>query len=162
MKIDYTNLLNQSHLQIIKEILCQIKDGQGAHLNEIYLTFHTSAVKMSNALRKIYPEIMSILICGNWTDMTINHITDPKVSHSFSMSTVSNSTFSITMHFPTGLETLEIPFNSITQYIDKSNAFALKFTPSEKSISTTTSNTTMDKAGDKNNILQIDFKNPKT
>lgn len=114
MKINYQKLVDQAKLKIVKEIISNIENKTGAHLNEIYITFLTSfpKIQMSNKLRQIYPNNMSVLICNNYTSI---HAHD--------------TFFEITLTFPTGMETLHIPFASITLFSDNTNQYAMKFIP---------------------------------
>lgn len=135
MKINYNQLVDQAVLNhMVKNILMNIMEGAGAQLNEIYLTFDTTQAQMSSKLKILYPAKMSIMLCNN----------------NYQSLTFEDNTIIVTMSFSIGTDTIHIPLSSLIQFMDRTNEYAVNFTPIKKPVISTTDN-------NEDKIVRIDF-----
>jgi hypothetical protein len=88
--------------------------GLGAPPGEhhFYIEFQTTApgVRLSEALKRQYPERMTIVLQHQFTDLAVHP------DH-----------FEVTLHFKGLPDRLSIPFDAVTQFADPSVNFALQF-----------------------------------
>ena len=106
MSINYEMLLNKANKFLIKEALKALEGKCN-----IYISFHTyvQEVKISDALRKKYPDIMGIAL-----------------QHQFDSLAVYNNYFSVTLSFDGLSEEIQIPFSAISVFHDKDANFHLQ------------------------------------
>lgn len=108
----YDELVQKATIYVVKDVIKDIEQRGYFFSNEIYVTFTPQhpAVKISSKLKSMYPEKLSIQIQNNFQDLVVD-----------------DKGFKITTSLVTGSETLYIPFGSITQFMDQTEKFALKF-----------------------------------
>ena len=109
--INYQEILNQNLLNVLKDILTEIKSNGLSHNNHLYITFLTNHkdVKIPKWLLKKHPELMTIVIQYEYYDLKID-----------------NKFFQITLSFNDIRTTLKIGYNSIISFADPSANFGLK------------------------------------
>lgn len=113
MLINYTQLTEKALLQgVVVPIIKQL--AQKYVPNQIFVAFKPSNV--STSLRALFKDKITISF-ENYESLSANE-----------------NSFTICSYFATGLETICVPFDSILQFMDKENRFALEF-KSEKPIS---------------------------
>ena len=109
--IDYQKILNQNLLNVLKDILIEIKNNGLSNKNHLYVTFLTNheMVVIPKWLKDKYPEEMTIIIQYEYYDLTIN-----------------KNSFSITLSFNDIKSKLKIGYDSIISFADPSANFGLK------------------------------------
>ena len=72
--IEYQNILDKNMLNVLKDILINIRDKGLSNNNHLYVTFSTNHqnVELPNWLRQKYPEEMTIVIQYEYYDLEIN------------------------------------------------------------------------------------------
>ncbi len=111
-KINYDKLIEKSLKQVVIEAL-KIAEFQGLPgENHFYITFKTSypGAIVPNNLKIQYPDSMTIVL-----------------QHQYSNLIVDDTSFSVSLSFGGELETLVIPFDSITYFADPYAKFGLSF-----------------------------------
>ena len=108
--IEYQNILDKNMLNVLKDILINIKEKGLTNNNHLYITFSTNHqnVELPNWLRQKYPEEMTIVIQYEYYDLKIN-----------------KSNFSISLSFNDIKANLTIGYNSIISFADPSANFGL-------------------------------------
>ena len=97
-------------LNVLKDILKNIRDNGLSNNNQLYITFLTNHknVELPNWLKQKYPQDMTIIIQYEYYDLEIN-----------------NNNFSITLSFGEIKTNLIINYNAIVSFADPSANFGL-------------------------------------
>ena len=97
-------------LNVLKDILKNIRDNGLSNNNQLYITFLTNHknVELPNWLKQKYPQEMTIIIQYEYYDLEIN-----------------NNNFSITLSFGDIKTNLIINYNAIVSFADPSANFGL-------------------------------------
>ena len=108
--IEYQKILDKNMLNVLKDILINIRDEGLSNNNHLYITFFTNhkKVKLPNWLKKKYPEEMTIVIQYEYYNLEIN-----------------KNDFSISLSFNDINADLKIDYNSIISFADPSANFGL-------------------------------------
>ncbi len=108
--IEYQKILDSNILNVLKEILINIRDKGLSNNNQLYITFFTNHknVELPNWLKQKYPEEMTIVIQYEFYDLEIN-----------------KNNFSISLSFNDIKTNLKIDYNSIISFADPSANFGL-------------------------------------
>ena len=108
--IEYQKILDSNMLNVLKEILINIRDKGISNNNQLYITFFTNHknVELPNWLKQKYPEEMTIVIQYEFYDLEIN-----------------KNNFSISLSFNDIKTNLKIDYNSIISFADPSANFGL-------------------------------------
>ena len=110
--IDYNKVIDQAMRSIVRKCLKFIEtlDGKLPGNHHFYITFALSNpdVKMSDKLRKMHQDQMTIVIQHQFWDLN-----------------VEEKKFSITLSFNNVREKLEIPFDAVISFADPSARFGL-------------------------------------
>tara|TARA_X000000950_G_scaffold127439_1_gene159387 strand:- start:546 stop:983 length:438 start_codon:yes stop_codon:yes gene_type:complete len=109
--IDYQKILNKNLLNVLKDILREIKNNGLSDNNHLYITFATNHVKtkIPNWIQEKYPKEMTIVIQYEYYDININ-----------------KNDFFITLSFNDIIATLKINYDSIISFADPSAHFGLR------------------------------------
>lgn len=125
--IRYDILVKDALREVIRKVLSEVaKTGlPGAH--HFFVTFLTNAagVKISNQLKKLYPEQMTIVIQHQFWDLKVNE-----------------NAFEISLSFNNVAENLIIPFAAVQCFYDPYAAFEAAFNLPEESKKNNVSNFT--------------------
>ncbi len=120
--IEYQKILDKNILNVLKDILINIRDKGLSNNNHLYITFFINHKNndLPNWLKQKYPEEMTIVIQYEYYDLEIN-----------------KNNFSITLSFNDIKTKLTIDYNSIISFADPSENFGLilKKNKSQKKIS---------------------------
>ena len=112
--INYPKLVDDAMRDIVKKLL--IKTAKNGVVGDHYflVTFLTNAngVKLSDRLRKRYPSEMTIILQHQYESLEINELE-----------------ISVRLSFDSIKETVVIPFDALTAFVDPSTRFALQFNP---------------------------------
>ncbi len=111
-EINYDKLIEKSLKNVVVEAL-KIAESQGLPgENHFYITFKTNfpGTKISNQLKSQYPEEMTIVL-----------------QHQYSNLRVNSESFSVDLSFGGILQTLIIPYASISYFADPHAKFGLSF-----------------------------------
>lgn len=110
--INYQKILNKNLLNVLKEVLLEIKKNGLKNNNQLYITFKTNqkSVKIPDWLINKYPNEMTIVIQYEYYDLQIY-----------------DDYFLITLSFNDIKTNLQIGFNSIISFADPNFNFGLKF-----------------------------------
>ena len=108
--IEYQKILNKNMLNVLKDILKEIKEDGLSSNNHLYISFLTNHKKvyLPNWLKEKYPEEMTIVIQYEYDDLTIN-----------------KNNFSIVLSFNNIKANLIISYDSIISFADPSDNFGL-------------------------------------
>ena len=108
--IEYQKILHKNMLNVLKDILKNIRDNGLSNNNQLYITFLTNHknVELPNWLKQKYPQDMTIIIQYEYYDLEIN-----------------NNNFSITLSFGEIKTNLIINYNAIVSFADPSANFGL-------------------------------------
>ena len=108
--IEYQNILDKNMLNVLKDILINIRDKGLSNNNHLYVTFSTNHqnVELPNWLRQKYPKEMTIVIQYEYYDLEVN-----------------KNDFSITLSFNNIKTNLKIGYDSIISFADPSANFGL-------------------------------------
>ncbi len=145
--IKYREILNKNMLNVLKDILVDIKNNGIRNTNQFYITFKTNHknVKLPNWLKLKYPEYMTVII-----------------QHEYYNIEVQDKYFSIMLSFNDIKTELHIGYNSILSFSDPTKNFGFIFDGNnvENNKEFKKDNNTADKrGGNKNNILNFrDYK----
>tara|TARA_B100000963_G_scaffold275282_1_gene243521 strand:+ start:245 stop:676 length:432 start_codon:yes stop_codon:yes gene_type:complete len=108
--IEYQKILDKNMLNVLKDILKNIRDNGLSNNNHLYITFltnHTN-VELPNWLKHKYPQEMTIIIQYEYYDLEIN-----------------KNHFSVTLSFGDIKTSLKINYNAIVSFADPSANFGL-------------------------------------
>ncbi len=108
--IEYQKILDKNMLNVLKDILKNIKDNGLSNNNHLYITFLTNHknVELPNWLKQKYPQEMTIIIQYEYYDLEIN-----------------KNDFSITLSFGDIKTNLKINYSAIISFADPSANFGL-------------------------------------
>lgn len=107
MLINYNILQNNALLMyVVRPALIQVAKHQVK--TEIYITFYTALSKIPSYLMQTSK--ISILL------------------NDYKFLKVGDDKFSVMLNFNGQLQYIEVPFDAITQYLDKANEYAIEFT----------------------------------
>ena len=108
--LDYEKILNQNMLNVLKDILKNIKENGLNNNNHLYITFKTNHVEVEipNWIKQKYPKEMTIVIQYEYCNLNIN-----------------SNNFSITLSFSDVKTNLKIGYDSILSFADPSANFGL-------------------------------------
>ena len=117
-KINYSQMMHCAMQGLMIELLEKISEHglPGSHHFLISFDTRNNGVKIAPWIKERYPEEMTIVI-QNW----------------FENLDVRKDDFSITLNFGDNPETLIIPWNSISTFVDPSVEFGLRFEAEENS-----------------------------
>tara|TARA_B100001057_G_scaffold146068_1_gene146042 strand:- start:1320 stop:1757 length:438 start_codon:yes stop_codon:yes gene_type:complete len=109
--INYQKILNKNMLNVLKDILQDIKNNGLSNNNHLYITFSTDHIKteIPNWIQEKYPNEMTIVIQYEYYDIQVN-----------------KNDFLITLSFNDINTTLKIHYDSIISFADPSANFGLK------------------------------------
>ncbi len=109
--IDYQKILNQNMLNVLKDILQNIKNNGLLNNNHLYITFLTDHMKteVPDWIQEKYPKEMTIVIQYEYYDLKIN-----------------KNDFLVTLSFNDINTTLKIHYDSIISFADPSANFGLR------------------------------------
>ena len=110
----YDALVQKALVSVVKEVLSDVAVNGLTENHHFYVRFRTDHpnTKVPGFLRKRHPEEVMIVL-----------------QHQFWNLKVDESGFSVDLSFDNNPETLRIPFNALTAFVDPSVKFALQFTP---------------------------------
>ena len=108
--IEYQKILDKNMLNVLKDILKNIRDNGLSNNNHLYITFLTNHknVELPNWLKQNYPQEMTIIIQYEYCDLEIN-----------------KNNFSITLSFGDIKTNLKINYSAIISFADPSANFGL-------------------------------------
>ena len=108
--IEYQKILNKNMVNVLKDILKEIRDNGLLNGNHLYITFLTSNnnVKLPNWIKQKYSKEMTIVIQYEYYDLKVN-----------------NDSFSITLSFNDIKANLLIGYDAIISFADPSANFGL-------------------------------------
>ena len=108
--IEYQKILDKNMLNVLKDILINVRDKGLSNNNHLYITFFTNhkKVQLPNWLKQKYPKEMTIVIQYEYYDLEIN-----------------KNNFSISLSFNDIKTNLIIDYNSIISFADPSANFGL-------------------------------------
>ena len=108
--IEYQKILDKNMLNVLKDILINIRDNGLSNNNHLYITFSTNNknVELPNWLKQKYPKEMTIIIQYEYYNLEIN-----------------KNNFSITLSFGDIKTNLKINYNAIISFADPSSNFGL-------------------------------------
>ena len=108
--INYQNILDKNLLNVLKDILKNIKDNGLSNNNHLYITFSTNHknIELPNWIREKYPHEMTIVIQYEYYDLIIN-----------------KNSFNITLSFNNIKARLKIGFDAVISFADPTSNFAL-------------------------------------
>ena len=108
--IEYQKILDKNMLNVLKDVLKNIRDNGLSNNNHLYITFLTNHknVELPNWLKKKYTQEMTIVIQYEYYDLEINE-----------------NDFSIKLSFDDIKTHLKINYNAIVSFADPSANFGL-------------------------------------
>ena len=108
--IEYQKILDKNMLNVLKDILKNIKDNGLSNNNHLYITFLTNHknVELPNWIKQKYPDEMTIVIQYEYNDLKVN-----------------KNNFSIFLSFQDIMVNLIIDYDSILSFADPSANFGL-------------------------------------
>ena len=111
MKINYQEILNNNMINVLKDVLLNIKKNGLQEDHHLYITFDTnnSKVKIPMFLKKEYPLEMTIVIQYEYWNFMI-----------------SKNFFKIDLSFNDKIANLEISFDSVISFADPYANFGLR------------------------------------
>jgi len=117
MTFDYRHLIDKSVLDILKKILKDIQSNGISDDRSIYISFRTNAqeVVLSKPVKQKYPKEITIIL-----------------QHQFKNLTVLDEKFTVNITFSGITETVEVPFNTITSFLDPVANFGFQFAVSNE------------------------------
>lgn len=110
----YDELVQKALISVVKEVLSDVaKDGLSGN-HHFYIRFRTDhpQTRVPRFLKERHPEEVMVVL-----------------QHQFWNLDVSDSGFSVELSFDNIRETLYIPYNALTAFVDPSVKFALQFIP---------------------------------
>ena len=108
--LEYQKILDKNMLNVLKDILINIKNNGLSNNNHLYITFFTNHknVELPNWLKQKYPEEMTIVIQYEYSDLEIN-----------------KNNFLISLSFDDIKTNLKIDYDSIISFADPTANFGL-------------------------------------
>lgn len=112
MTIDYQSLIDEAMLGIVRKVLLDTQDKGLGDDQCFYISFHTDypEVILSKHVRQRYPKEITIVLQYQYKNLQ-----------------VLEDRFSVNIAFNSIPETIEIPFASLTGFVDPSVNFSLQF-----------------------------------
>lgn len=109
--LDYQKILRENMINVLKDILINIKENGLSDLNQLYITFLTKHknVKVPDWLLEKYPKEMTIVLQYEYYDLKIN-----------------KESFVVTLSFDNIKTGLQVSYDSIISFADPSANFGLK------------------------------------
>ena len=108
----YQKLLDEAMLGIVKKVLTTIQT-KGLEMDQsFYISFRTASpgVLLSNRIRSKYPEEITVVL-----------------QYQFRNLIVKDDMFSVNIAFGGIPETIQVPFDSLTSFVDPAENFSLQF-----------------------------------
>lgn len=117
MAFDYRHLIDKSVLDILKKILKDIQNNGISDDRSLYISFRTNdqGVILSKSVKQKYPKEITIIL-----------------QHQFKNLTVLDEKFTVNITFSGITEKVEVPFDSITSFLDPAANFGFQFAMSSK------------------------------
>ena len=114
--IDYGDRINTAILGVVKDILKDLSDSKISSNHCFYISFKTKDknVKISDNLKKEYPNEMTIVLQNQFWNLVVKKI--PFLSHYHSIKK----------------ESLEIPYKSVTKFYDPFVKFSIQLDSKEE------------------------------
>ena len=117
VELDYAYLTQQALRHVVRDVLSvtqELGDVPGDH--HFYIEFLTRApgVNVSEGLLGAYPERMTIVL-----------------QHKFENLQVYDDHFEVTLHFKGEPDRLVVPYDALTNFVDPSCDYALRFEPAQ-------------------------------
>ncbi len=111
---NYDELVQKALVSVVKEVLSDVAVSGLSGNHHFYIRFRTDhpMTRVPGFLKERHPEEVMIVL-----------------QHQFWNLKVSNDGFSVELSFNAIRESLFIPFNALTAFVDPSVKFALQFTP---------------------------------
>ena len=108
--IEYQKILNKNMLNVLKDILKDIKINGLTNNNQLYITFLTNHknVKLPSWIKQRYPKDMTILIQYEYYNLEVN-----------------KNNFSISLSFNNIKTNIKVDYDSIISFADPSANFGL-------------------------------------
>ncbi len=121
MAFDYRHLIDKSVLDILKKILKDIQNNGISDDRSLYISFRTNdqGVILSESVKQKYPKEITIIL-----------------QHQFKNLTVLDEKFTVNITFSGITEKVEVPFYSITSFLDPAANFGFQFAMSNGTKST--------------------------
>lgn len=112
MTFDYRHLIDKAVLDILHKILEDVQINGISDDRRIYVSFYTNAqgVVLSTPVKQKYPKEITIIL-----------------QHQFENLIVLDEKFTVNISFNGITETVEVPFNSITSFLDPAANFGFQF-----------------------------------
>jgi hypothetical protein len=112
MVTDYQPLIDEAMLSIVRKILLDTQDNGLEADRCFYISFRTDypEVILSNHVRRLYPKEITIILQYQYKNLQ-----------------VLKDRFSVNIAFNSIPETIEIPFSTLTGFVDPSVNFSLQF-----------------------------------
>ncbi|WP_306253213.1 SspB family protein [Parvularcula sp. IMCC14364] len=117
IELDYAYLTQQALRRVVRDVLSitkELGDVPGDH--HFYIEFLTRApgVNVSDGLLGAYPERMTIVLQHKFEDLQVHE------DH-----------FEVTLHFKGEPDRLIVPYDALTNFVDPSCDYALRFEPAD-------------------------------
>lgn len=111
-QIDYGNLMQRAMRRLVAEVIERVAEEGLPGEHHFYIGFDTRhpGVRMSEWLRELYPENMTIVL-----------------QHWFADLEPDEEGFSVTLNFGDRPENLRVPYDAIITFVDPSVEFGLRF-----------------------------------
>lgn len=141
--LNYEKLVENSLLNVVKDVLSQVKEHGLKEPHHFYVTFLTKypGVQLPAYLLEEYPKEITIVLQYQFWDIQIQ-----------------KDGFSVVLSFNDEDEKVRVPFKSIVSFSDPSQNFSLEFNPQipkrEKKPTVPLSNDSLDKQED--NVVSLD------
>ena len=143
MGINYQELIDKAMHSVLKGSLEYIAMHHDKYVSfdSFLISFITNypGVVLSEKLKKRYPDEMLIIIQYQFDDFI-----------------VLDDKFSITLYFDDKGESITIPYNAITSYVDKEANFALKFSVNRTEIDLIEEEQKTQQIDDASNVIFLD------
>ena len=117
MSIDYQTLLDEAMLGIVRKILLKVQEVGLEDEQCFYISFHTDfpEVILSRHVKQRYPKEITIVLQYQFRDLR-----------------VLNDRFTVNIAFGGLPETIQVPFDALTSFVDPSANFSLQFKHTKK------------------------------
>lgn len=112
MAFNYRYLIDEAVLKVFKQILSDVQDNGLIGDQSFYISFRTNfrGVVLSNTMKQKYPKEITIVL-----------------QHQFSKLNVYDDKFTVNISFGGRAENIEVPFSSITSFLDPVANFGFQF-----------------------------------
>lgn len=145
----YEKMVQSALLTVVRDCLSQVSQYGLPNNHHFYIGFRTDhpMVKMASYLKEFHPKEITIVLQYQFWDLK-----------------VYEDRFCVSLSFNDKTEHIEIPFKSITSFVDPAVRFGLQFTPEISEVNdedeenpSTDSDKTDDK-GNSDNVVKVDFR----